>query len=432
MGGSAPGLGGSQPGYGGPAILSRSSGTITTRAGELFRIQPFIQFSGIYDSNLSGVIVSPTGGVPFTSGFGGELGFGAYGFRSWRRTLLGLNYRGALRHYNRQTYYDGFDNFLGLRLTHQPKRHVAFSLGQSLASYSNQFFLPITGSTFYDPAFATITSEDLSNNRTHVLMSNATVAWQKSRRLTLSASGVGFVVKRRSRSLIGASGYGAGGNIAYRLSRYQTIGLDYTYDHFGFRRFFSSTDLHGLGMNYSIQLGRNWTFGLRAGAYRIAALGLQQVPVDPYVAAILGQDFAVATFYKVVYLPNLAGNLSRRFRRATWSLQYARSVSPGNGVYLTSGTESASISYNYAGFRRLNLDALVGSNTYNAVTQTIGKYRSYNASGGVSYSLRRQVALTLRFDARQYRIGGTGFNRIFYHGQIGVAFSPGDIPFSLW
>jgi hypothetical protein len=161
-------------------------------------------------------------------------------------------------------------------------------------------------------------------------------------------------------------------------------------------------------------------------------VSLQQVALDPAVAAILGQGFGITIFHRVYLVPNLGGELARSFRHGSVAFQYTRAVYPGNGIFLTSGSEQASANYNYTGFRKLGLSATGGYSTYNALMQSVGKYRNYTFGLGGSYTLRKNVSLTARLDARRYRIGGIDFNRTFYRAAIGFAFSPGEVPFSIW
>jgi len=50
-------------------------------------------------------------------------------------------------------------------------------------------------------------------------------------------------------------------------------------------------------------LSRNWDISTQAGGIRVNTLGLTQVSLDPAIAAIIGQNFAVVTFSRMLYLP---------------------------------------------------------------------------------------------------------------------------------
>jgi len=418
--------------YSGPSILSRGAGLLLGRGDELARLRPFVQVGGLYEHDLTPVSLNSSGQIPQDSVYGGHAGFGVYGYRRWSQSLLGLNYRGSLRHYSRRAYYDGFDQVLGLNFGHQLSRRVAISVGQSVAFQNQGFGLPIAGSQFYDPGLSDLVGNELFDNRTIASVSNGRLTYQKSARLSFSLGGSGFLVRRRSQALVGVNGLQAMGDVAYRLSRFQTIGLDYSFQHFDFRHRYGSSDIHGAALNYSIQLGRPWTFGLRAGAFRAEMLGLERVPLDPVVAAIIGQGAAISTYYRVSYVPNVGANLSRRFRHAGLSFHYSRGVSAGNGIYMTTGSESYGASLRYSGIRRLGLNMSAGSYTHRALAQTLGKYSSYSANVGASYPLRRGFSLAASMQARSYEVANTSFRRLSYRASISLAYSPGEFPFAIW
>lgn len=419
--------------YSGPSILSRGVGLILGRGGgELARIRPFVQAGAVYEHSLTPFSVNSLGQVPRDSGYGAFVGFGAYGYHRWRRSVLGLNYRGSLRHYTRRAYYDGFDQVLGLNFAHQLSRRVMVSLQQSASFMHRTFGLPIAGSEFYDPGLSDLAGNELFDNRTIALASSGRLTYQKSARLSFSMGGVGFLVRRRSQALGGVNGYHASGDVAYRLSRLQTFGVDYTYRHYDFQRLYGSSDVHGVALNYSIRIGRPWTLGLRAGAFRVEMLSLESIPLDPVIAAIIGQHAAISTRYKVSYVPNLGANLSRRFQHADLSFHYSRGLSPGNGIFRTTGHESYGASLHYSGIRRVGLHAGAGAHTQRALAQTLGRYTSYYASAGTSYPLRSGLSLTAGLQARRYELAATSFQRLSYRATVGLAYSPGEFPFALW
>lgn len=423
-----------QPEYSGPVILSRGSGPSITRSRELLRLRPFLQVTGTYDTGLTAVSVTPQGEVLSQDAYGAQASFGVSGFHSWRRSLLGLNYRGNLRHYSRYGYHDGFDNFFSLNFVHQPSRRLVVALSPSLASYSYSYggVLPMTGSYAYDPDLAGLTQDELFNNRTNLVTAAGRLVYLTSPRLSFGIGGTGFAVRRRSRALVGVQGYQAVGDVAYRLSRFQSLGVDYSFHHYEFTNYFGSADMHGVAVNYSLQMGRYWTLRFRGGGYRLELVALQRVSLDPVIAAIIGQRAAISVFYKVSYLPNFEVNLARSFRHASLSFYYLRSISPGNGVYLTSGGEGGGASYHYNGLRRVSLGATASYHTYRALMQNLGQYRSYRGGGSAAFKLLRSLSLTTSAHARRYELRGTGFDRVSYQLAVGLGFHPGDIPFSIW
>ncbi len=419
--------------YGGPAILSRGGTAHVARGGELLGIQPFVSVSGLYDSGLATVSVDPNGAFNLRNGWGVETEFGANGVHSWKNSALGLDYRGAFRHYTRQTYFDGMDNSLNLSYQKQLSPHVSFSVGENAARYQRAFFLPMAVSEFYDPTYGGLTQNDFFDTPTSVYMTSGQIVYQRTARLSFGAGGSNFIVRRRSQSLVGVNGYIARGDVAYRLSRFQTIGFEYEFTRYDFKRAFGTTDMHGLAIDYSVRLTRYWEVALRLGGYRVESLRIQAVPVDPVIQAILGTSMALATMDDVAYIPHYDVHLTRGFRHGSFQATYSRAVLPGNGVYLTSGSESASIGGTYRGSRTVSISGDIGYSTYsNLVGQHLGKYRSYDGRLGASYRLMKNVSLTLEGDARRFYIAGANLNRVYYRAALGLAWSPGEYPFSLW
>lgn len=417
--------------YGGPAILSRG-GSATVKTFEMLRLRPYLNLHAVYDSNLATVSIDQQGQVPFTSAYGMEASFGVTGRHAWKKTELDLDYRAAFRHYNKKTFYDGMDNSLTLSVRHQASRRVRFVLEEDAARYQRSYFLPAGLGTGYDSMLSGLTGNEMFDTPTNMLLSTGRLIYERTARLSFSASGSGFFVRRRSESLVGANGWIATGDVAYRLSRYQTLGVDYSFNHFDFTHQFGAADLHGVSLNYAVRLSRRWEFALRVGGYRAETQQLQQVRLDPVIAAIFGQYYGIQVFHRILYLPRYEAHLTRGYRRGNWSLGYSRTLMPGNGVYLTSAQETAQMQSSYNGLRKVSLQGSVVYNSYSSVAQTIGKYRSYGAGGGASVKLTRVMSVIARMDARRYVVANSSLQRTPYRATLGLAWSPGDYPLAIW
>jgi hypothetical protein len=417
--------------YEGPTILSRGVGPVLAGGGDLLRIKPFLSVMGVYDTNLTPVSVDSQGRIPEEDGYGGELGFGAIGYRTWRDTVLGLDYRGNVRHYSQQSYYDGSDHTLTLGVTHRLSRSAVLSLREAAGTYSRSFG-PMGGLGYFDPSFADIPQNELFDGRTNYLTTLGDLTLEKGPRLSFNMGGSGLVVRRRSRSLIGVTGWTARGDTAYRVSRNHTIGVDYGFHHYDYTNAFGASDIHTVAFDWSARIGRNWSFGLRAGVSRVETLGLRRVALDPIIAMILGQTAGIETFYRINYVPSGNMRLTRAFRRSSVSLEYNRGTSSGNGVYLTSQQEAAGVNVSHTASQRWNVGASVGYDSYRSLGQTLGKYKSYHGGGGVTFQMTSALHFVTRCDARRYDVENTAFKRIHYRASVGFALSPGDMPLSLW
>src|SRR5262249_29832964 len=116
--------------YEGPAILTRGQAP-SAMATPQIDFRPFVEVTGVYDTGLAGVIVNDQGQLATTSAGGVEIAGGISGTHSWSHKLLGVDSRGAFRHYDRRTFYDGTDQSLRLGITHRLSRHTTLSLRES-------------------------------------------------------------------------------------------------------------------------------------------------------------------------------------------------------------------------------------------------------------------------------------------------------------
>jgi len=420
-----------EPEYTGPAILSRGGAPRLGYGEEMIQLRPFARVAGIYDTGLTGLFTDERGALPQQDAYGVMASGGVLGYHSWRHTVLGVSYEAVARHYTRRTYYDGVDQVLGLALSHQASRRVRIELNESAASRRGGFY-GLIGSSLYNQEFTQTTEDQLFDARIHVMASTARVIFQKSQRLSYSAAGSFLAAQPHSQALVKVRSASTTGDVAYRVSRRQTVGASYQFGYFWFPGAFGEAYFHGTRFQYAAQLTRRWTLSLGAGGYRVETSRLATVRIDPVIAAIIGQHVGIEVFHRIIYIPAIEAMLNRQFRHASFSASYSRGVSAGNGIYLTSARESAGVSLGYSGIRRWHFSASAGYSRLGSLAQTLGRYRNLHAGAGMTYRVSGPVSLFARVDGRQYRLAGPGFERIHYRATLGLAFSPGDIPLSLW
>jgi len=363
---------------------------------------------------------------------GVELSYGLFGSQSWKHTTLSVNFHGDFRDYAHASYYDGTDQNLQLQLRQQLSQHVQFELSVGAGTYNNRFglYLP-TG--YYDPLIAQTSIADLFDNRTIFLQTTGRLVYRKSARLSFSFGGGGFLTRRRSSALFGDTGYLANADAVYRLTRMVSIGADYAYYHYDFLRVFGSSDIHTAAVNLSYRFAKRWEFGLRGGVFRAENLLLAVVPVDPVIAAITGQTSGIIANYNIIYSPVFNVRLSHGFQGGNCSVTYNRGVTPGNGVFLTSRQDVGSLDCTYTAQRHWNLGAGVAYYALSALEQSVGQYRTGDAHAGVTRSLGRDLHFVWQFDAIDDLTNYAAFRtRIYYRVSIGLSYSPGARPLSLW
>jgi hypothetical protein len=417
--------------YGGPSVLSR--GLVPSIAARRANIEfrPRIGVSGTCDNGLTAVSVDSRGRLPNVFACGVEASAGLSGYHNWRRTRLGVDYSGSYRHYARNSFYDGTDQLLGLGLSHQLTKRLAFGLRGSGGLYSRNY-LGVGGAGFYDPAFLQQPGPNLFDSPLIYGTLAGDLTYTLSTRWSVNVGGTGFAQRFRSTALFGATSYGAHGDAVYRYSRYGTEGVAYQFFHTDFTKSFGSVDYHAASIVYAVRPLRSVEVQLQIGAGRIESLSVQRVAIDPAIAAITGQSSGLLAAYHLNYLPDLGAGLTKSFHHSSLAFRYARTVSAGNGVYLASESETATGSFSYTGVRHWSFSLAGGYNSLKALQQSLGAYTGYTAGIGVVRSLGGGVQLTLQMEERHYDTGYVGFRRDAYRASLGFVWSPGDIPLTLW
>jgi len=419
--------------YAGPAILSRGDAPSGMSSAQL-TFRPFVELTGVYDTGLAGVSVNEAGDLGSVSSAGVQLGFGVSGSHAWRHTRIGLDYHGSIRHYTKATNYDQVDQSMMLGIQHQFSRHVSFSLRNSAGMFSrDNGLLGLPQTIPFDPSQSYIPTTDFFDNRTIYGSSMADLIFQKSMRLSFALGGGGFTTRRRSTALYGVVGVTAHGDVQYRLSRRTTIGANYMYNHFSFNHIFSSTDLHGLNATYAIQISRQLEFTGYAGAMRVETKFIQTVPVDPAVAAIIGITQGTQVVYSIRTVPNVSARLSRTFSRGVFFIDGGHTVTPGNGLFLTSASTVVGAGYNYTGLRRWSFSAGANYSNNNSIGNVTGNYTGYTGTLSASRKLSHSLHSILSVSGRNYGSSDfTKYNRTIYEASFGFGFAPGDVPVRIW
>ena len=417
-------------GYLGPGVLSRGAGDIGRRSGQEVDLRFFASAYAIYDTGIQPFSLDSSGKLLETNGlFGVEGELGVYGTHDWKRASLGLDYRGNYRHYNDSTFYNGSDHSLMLGYSFRRSRRFAVDMRQVAGTSSRGL-----------GGFTSIVPGDLVNQPTSLLFDNQTYYSQssmsfnyiQSARTIFTAGGDGFLVRRQSKALIGMNGFSLYGAVQHRQTKNTTVGVTYKYMHYDYPRAFGEADVNVAQLTYSTVLGRRWTFSLAGGVARSEVRGIQQVAVDPVIAALTGQAAVIRTFYRLNTLPSLEATLTGKFKHTQLVLNYSRGVNAGNGLYLTSRSESAGGILSYTAIRRVALSMSGGYGTLGGLSQGLSNYRQFNAGASASYALGRSMHVTGRYESRHTELESYLYNRFGYRATFGLTFSPGTLPVSFW
>lgn len=419
--------------YAGPAILSRGEAPAAMASPQI-DFRPFIEFAGVYDTGLSGVAVNAQGQLGNEASAGLEVTGGISGVHSWRHTKIGLDYRGSVRRYTQATVYDSTDQSLMLGIVQQLSRHVALTLNESAGLFSRNFGLPGLSQTVpFDPSTTYAPTTDFFDNRTEYLSTQANLVFQKSARLSFSLGGDGFLVRQSSSALYGVTGATAHADVQYRLTRRSTIGANYTFTHLDYIGVLSSTYLHAVEGVYSARISRWLEFSGAAGMARAETRFIQNVPIDPAIAALIGTPEGTRVLDQIEHIATGTGRLSRTFPKGVAYVSGGRGVTPGNGLFLTSVMDTVMAGYDYTGVRRWSFGVSGGYQYGKSIENVQGNYGSASGTMSASRQIVRTVHAVVSFSARKYTsVDFSLYNRVIYDVRVGVGYSPGDVPLRIW
>jgi hypothetical protein len=424
-----------QGSYGGPSVLSRGSGGggrgIGERGGRPPGFSAFAGGLGVYESGFVPASVNSEGQVVELGGiFGMQANLGAYGSKSWRRTTVGLDYSGNYRHYNANSFLNGSDHMLTLGVSNQVSRRVQVFSTSAAGTIARYY----TGGNVLDSAAGGVANFGVFDNRAHYVQQNAGVSFAPNSRLTMTGTGNGWTVRRQSRSLVGVTGYGAEGNISYRLNRTRFLEGSYTFQHFDYVRDFGETDVHTAMAGLGQRIGRRWELSLSGGVSKVFTIGLEQVAADPLTAALFGRATSIQAFSRTIYFG--AGQAALRGNFKTSNVEFTVSQLPtaGNGVFLTSKQVLMRSSYSYTGIRRASLSLSVLRMDMQSIGQSqLGTFQFVTAGAATSYKLTRSLEAVAQFEARNVSFSqASGFSRFSNRVAIGLNWHPSEFPVTFW
>ena len=415
----------------GPSVLSRGGNRSGQRGEGLINFTFFGGLSGTYDSGVFTTVDAADGEVTPQALYGGQALVGAYGSHGWRRSVLGLDYRGDFRRYPNRDVYNGSDQALSLEYGTLLTRRWEF-IARTNAGTMSRTFGGFAAPQFLATDYVSLPLYEVYYNRIYYGQAMAYAGYRKSARTLYTLGGGGYTTRRTASGLVGTNGALAVGSVEHRLSRDHVIGAAYNYMHFSFPRAFGTSDTHGANLIYRRLLGRYSEFTLQAGMYRLESLGSESFTLSPEVAAILGRPTGVRAFYKINYFPQWQGDLSFRKKQMSYSLGYRRGITPGNGLYLTSQGDTASGGVSYTGIRRTSMGVNAGYTRFKSIWMTTQDYNMAHAGGGFSYLLPAGFNIVFQADFRRTNAGTEVRDVNGKSVTLGLTWSSADRPLSLW
>ena len=315
-----------------------------------------------------------------------------------------------------------------------------FSLRES-AGWFTQFppaTVSLNSSVPFDPSQSLIPTTDFYDDRTIYSTTMANLVYQATSRLSFSLGGGYFTDLRRSSELYSAKGESGSLDTQYRLSRRVTVGGDAGYSHYGFSGGIGSSNIYSASLSLSARFDRWTEMSLFGGASRVASSFEEVVPINPAFLAILCPSGVVqncnlpnslAINNNIFWAPNFGIRLSRSFERGVAYLSGGESITPGNGLFLTSRAEVASAGYGYSGLRNWNLSLGVSYIRALSLGNIQGGYGQVSGSFSVSRQLVRHLSFVASLAATQYQSATFNpYNRLIYTASVGLGYSSKNIP----
>ncbi len=426
------------PDYTGPAILSRGFALTRPQVAADEKFSYYVGVNASYDSGLLGAY-NPGLQTTGISTAGVDLNWGIKGKHYRRKDIFELNYAGHYYDYATNGKYNGQDQSLSLGYTREINPHLSIGFRESAGVYSNNYSV-LNSTNLADTSLASATmvvspNAESFNDQTYYTTTQGSLVWQKSARLSFSVAAANFLVRRNSLQLADSNGYQTNFDMAYRLTKRQTVGIYYTHSAYSFRKQFGSTNADSVGADYTIALSRNMDISVRAGATKLEAQAIGIVVPNPLVQSVLGISSGVEKEYYVGYAPDITVTINRRMRNSSVGASFTKGISPGNGLILTSARESEAVFYSLPTFRRYAMQLGAGRDTLNgylASTISPGQYSSYYARFSLTHPVMRDLSSVFNLDFRRFSFISANFGQTEYRISIGLRYSPGDRPVKFW
>lgn|SRR5215469_15175919 len=416
--------------YSGPAVLSR---TYTLTRPMALRQVGWTWDAGASENFTSGLVgASSTNPATHTEdSFGTAASFSFRGRHFWQKDQLGVDLNAMYNRYSSAAAYNGSNVVLNLDYAHNFTRRLQLNIVESASvlSQSGTLIEPLTQAGV-SPANVNLGASptlQVFDQSTRQSITQISLTFQKSSRLSFDYQGSLFGVRRDGPGLYGNSGYQAQTDVSYRLTRKTTIGAYYSYLSYVFAHHLSDSDAETAGLIYSYAFNRSMQLRTRGGVARIENKGLIAVPVDPVFAALIGQSSAVISSYHSSYISDISAEFVKDFgRRRTANISYAHGVSPGNGAILTSAQQVISGAFEMSFWRRYTGSISAGRTTLDATLGVSNHYTSDFGSLNFSRTLPHNATANLTFSYRRYTVLGMSGVQPQFIVSTGFTWGPGE------
>ena len=166
------------------------------------------------------------------------------------------------------------------------------------------------------------------------------------------------------------------------------------------------------------------------------------MPINPAFLAILCPSGVVASCNlptslvinnNTFWAPDFGFRLSRSFEHGVAYLSAGERLNPGNGLFLTSRAETASLGYGYSGLRKWSMNIAGYYVRALSVGNIQGGYGQLTGAFSMSHSILPHLSFLSSFNVTKYQSSSfAAYNHLIYFASIGLGFSSRDIPVRLF
>ncbi len=421
--------------YSGPAVLSRSYTIARPMAPKEVKWSWNVGSSEIYQSGLVAGVTTPGAAATSGSAFGTATNFSFSGRHFFKKDQIGAHYSVSYTNYIGANAYNGANQNLSLDYGHAFSRRLLLNLVEtgSILSMNSTLENPLTapGVSVANLSLAASPSAQLLDLTTRQTQTQLSLTWQQSARLSFNLSGGFFAVDFTGPQLQNSVGYQSQADVNYRYTSRMTVGAYYSFTDYVYTKHESVSNSNTIGLIYSYAFDRRTQLRLRAGVTRIESLAFTVVPVSPVFAALTGEANGIVDAYHLSTISDLSGQLVRDFGHSrTGNVSFARGITPGNGLILTSVQETLSAGFSTALFRRFVLGFSGMRTVLSAQNQNVGSYTTNTYGLILSRSLPRGATASLGVNYVQINVTNMPGLQSQFRITSGVSWGPG--PGRLW
>lgn len=256
------------PEYSGPAVLSRASQPGIGQGFELFSIQPFFSVNEFYES----------GNTPNGSTGLAVIG-GLKGSHQWKKVTFSINAQGEYQRYAHQSTILGANQLLDLTAVVPLAHHLTMSFQETAGSLRQDYGTLLLQPQLVATAVPVPTNEPF-NTTVKFVNSKWALVYQMSPRLSFSGSVDESLMRGQYLTQLGINSTTVGGDVNYQLTPRTTVGIDYSFSHYGYTTF-GSSDFNVAGLDYSWRVTNTVEVAAQLGAAHGSTRSLAYVAIDP-------------------------------------------------------------------------------------------------------------------------------------------------------